>query len=115
MDRNDEESYLARKQMSNSLIVSSQIEDDCLHCEKSNFEGMKEEIRRRKEMLSLSVHDAIKTEKSFVRPSRFTQEKVNRTMSSGNRNQDHFQENFRTPIRKSLNFKPKERSQYGGR
>lgn len=66
-------------------------------------------------MLSLSVQDATKFDKSFVRPSRFTQEKVNRTMSSGNRNQNHSQENFRTPIRKNLTFKPKGGSQYGGR
>ena len=68
---------------------------------------------KRKERMSNSQRRETKTENSFIKPSKFTQNKIERAMSSENRRNENFHENFRTPIRK-MNFMPPD-SQYGAR
>jgi Skp family chaperone for outer membrane proteins len=73
---------------------------------------MKDEIRRRKELLANSLQNMTNTEKSFVRPSKFTTSKINQAMGSENKC-GKSQEYFRTPIRK-MNFTPNDHT-YGAR
>jgi len=69
---------------------------------------MKEEIRRRKELLAESLQKVANTEHSFVKPSKFTENRINRAMSSENKKCGRSQEYFRTPIRRNLDFRPTE-------
>ncbi|CAI2358837.1 unnamed protein product [Moneuplotes crassus] len=107
IDKSDNDDAIEDHPPSQNLLAS-QPEDDYTHGSKSNFEGIREEISRRKEYLSLSVQEPSKKQQSFIKPSRFTITKVERAMSNENRNHDNSNERYRTPIRRSLNFKTQD-------
>lgn len=107
IDKSDNDDAIEDHQPSQNLLTS-QPEDDYTQGSRSNFEGIREEISRRKEHLSLSVQEPPKKQQSFIKPSRFTITKVERAMSSENRNHDNSNERYRTPIRRSLNFKTQD-------
>lgn len=108
VEHHDEEPYVKQHKDSKSLICVSPMDINCTDCSKSQFECMKEEIRRRKELLANSLQKVTHTENSFIKPSRFTVSRVNRAMSSENKKCGKSQEYFRTPIRKNLNFMPSD-------
>ena len=108
IERQEEEPYSNIQKNCQSLVCTSPHEVECTECGKTSFAGMKEEIRRRKELLACSLQKMANTENSFIKPSRFTENVVNRAMSSENKKCGKSQEYFRTPIRKNLNFMPNE-------
>lgn len=64
IEHQDEEPYTNVRKDSQSLIYISPNEASCVNCEKSSFAGMKEEIRRRKEMLACSLQKVTPSENS---------------------------------------------------